>query len=175
MKLSSEIISYVHYNTLLRIGVKIVTLVFNLTQYMREVLNQFQKVFHSSIPQVKLFSSLQLALYLMYISIDVYLTALRHVSGADQHWWFLGRSHYSISEWWLHKGWCICGLKAQWGGMGGVVPRGGYKRSTQVGFKLFTILLQFFYSKILKFTANVIFIFALIANINPMYIDTIST
>ena len=83
MKLSSEIISYVHYNTLLRIGVKMVTLVFNLTQYMREVLNQFQKVFHSSIPQVKLFSSLQLALYLMYISIDVYLTALRHVSGAD--------------------------------------------------------------------------------------------
>ena len=157
------------------IGVKIVTLVFNLPRYMREVLIYFRKCFTEVYHKLSYSVNAPLAIYLIYNTIDVYRTALRHVSGAYQHWWFLGGSHYSISEWWLHKGWCICGLRARKGGKGGVVPRGGYKRSTQVGFKLFTILLQFFYSKILKFTANVIFIFALIANINPMYIDTLST
>ena len=44
-----------------------------------------QKVFHRSIPQVKLLSKRPLAIYLIYNTIDVYRTALRHVSGAYQH------------------------------------------------------------------------------------------
>ena len=43
------------------------------------------KVFHRSIPQVMLLSKRPLAIYLIYNTIDVYRTALRHVSGAYQH------------------------------------------------------------------------------------------
>ena len=108
------------------------------TKYAGSV-ESFQKVFHRSTPQVKLFNKGLLALYLIYITIDVYRTTLRHVSGADQHWWFLRWSHYSISEWWLHEGWCICGLRAWKGGMGGLLSPGGV-------YEVHTSWLQDFYN-----------------------------